>query len=244
MKVKEVIEIIERRYPLSLQEEWDHSGFQCGDREQEVKKIMIALDCDKRTIKEAVEKKCNLLITHHPLLFKEISLDAQTSTGEMISLAIKNSLSIYSSHTPLDKVDMNEWLIEKLPVKDISSPNEFVRSARLITPLGLKDFLKLVKETYSVEIIKYAGLKKEVQTISICGGSGSEFFLETDTDAYITGDTKYHIGEEAYNTNKLLIDVGHHIEKIMVPKLKAYLQERISVEIIESSSPDYYKFYL
>ena len=72
MKAGEIVEIMERHFPLSLQEEWDVSGFQCGHYEQEVHKIMIALDCDLRTIREAIAKGCDMLITHHPFLFKRL----------------------------------------------------------------------------------------------------------------------------------------------------------------------------
>ena len=74
MQAKELITLMEEKYPLSLQEAWDHSGLQCGDSYEEIHKVMIALDCDQRTIEEAIAAKCDMLITHHPFLFKDLSL--------------------------------------------------------------------------------------------------------------------------------------------------------------------------
>ncbi len=240
MLVREVIQILENKYPLDLQEEWDKSGFQLGNKNNEVNKIMIALDCDLRTINEAIDNNVDLLITHHPLLFKSVNLDEETPMGEMIFKAIKNNLSIYSSHTPLDKVSMNKWLIEALGITNASMKDEFVASGSLNEPLSQKEFLALVKKTYNLESIKYAGNKDTIQTVSIVGGSGSEFI--DDSDAFLSGDFKYHLGENAYYGDTLYVDIGHHAEVIMVSKLKEELENEIDIEIIESRSPDYYHY--
>ena len=72
MKAKQIIEIMEKHYPLELQEEWDKCGLQIGDQDTEVSKLMIALNADLQTINEAIEKGCQMLITHHPFLLDPI----------------------------------------------------------------------------------------------------------------------------------------------------------------------------
>ncbi len=215
MQAKELITLMEEKYPLSLQEAWDHSGLQCGDSYKEIHKVMIALDCDQRTIEEAIAAKCDMLITHHPFLFKDLSLDLNSYVGKCIALAIKNDLVIYSSHTPLDKVSMNTWLCEALGLTEITDFEEsgIAKKGTFTTPLTFD-----------------------------CGGSGSDFIHEADVDAYITGDLKYHTGEEATIQNKVLVDIGHHAEVIMVSHLKAELEKCTDLTIVESCSPDYYRY--
>ena len=110
MIVQDIIDIMERHFPEHLQEEWDKSGFQLGDRKQQVTKIMVGLDADLRTLNEAIEQGCNMLITHHPFLFNKLNLDFDTSTGQFIQQAIMHHVAVYSAHTNLDKVAMNVWL--------------------------------------------------------------------------------------------------------------------------------------
>ena len=72
MKAKDIISIMEKYYPLSLQEEWDKCGLQIGDRNQDLHKIMISLNADLSTLEEAIQNNCDMLITHHPFLLDPI----------------------------------------------------------------------------------------------------------------------------------------------------------------------------
>lgn len=244
MQAKELITLMEEKYPLSLQEAWDRSGLQCGDSYKEIHKVMIALDCDQRTIEEAIAAKCDMLITHHPFLFKDLSLDLNSYVGKCISLAIKNDLVIYSSHTPLDKVSMNTWLCEALGLTEITDFEEsgIAKKGTFTTPLTFEDFIARVKAAYHLPVVHVAGEKAMISRVAICGGSGSDFIHEADVDAYITGDLKYHTGEEATIQNKVFVDIGHHAEVIMVSHLKAELEKCTDLTIVESCSPDYYRY--
>ena len=246
MKAKELITAIEAHYPLTLQEEWDHSGLQCGDINQDITKVMIALDCDLRTLKQAIEAGCDMLVTHHPFLFNDLTLDLSKPTGQFIKLAMTHSIVIYSSHTPLDFVSMNEWLIHQLPVLDVQKvgDNEMARSGILEGPYSFDEFIKLVKEAYHVDTVKVAGYKDFISTVAVCGGSGASFIddMASFVDAYITGDLKYHDGQKAYEQDILLVDIGHHAEVIMVDRLAEELST-LSVDIVKAESEDYYEYY-
>lgn len=244
MKAGEIVEIMERHFPLSLQEEWDVSGFQCGHYEQEVHKIMIALDCDLRTIREAIAKGCDMLITHHPFLFKRLDLNLSGYVGTCIEEAIKNDLVIYSSHTPLDKVAMNNWLCEELGLIEVGECEEtgIAKAGKLQEEMSLNDFIEHVKNVFHLDYVRIAGDKEIIHTVAVCGGAGADFIHNIDVDAYLTGDIKYHAGEDSTICDMVLVDVGHHVEVIMVEKLKELLQEEIAAEIITSTSPDYFRF--
>lgn len=247
MIVNDIIEIMEKHYPLSSQQEWDKCGLQIGDRNNEVHKIMIALNADNDSLQEAIDNNCQMLITHHPFLLDKISsIDKENFMGKFIYNAIKNDVAVYSAHTSLDKISMNNWLIEKLNVTDIKDGDcsGISKIGKLKSELSKEEFLSLVKEVYKLKQIKYAGDKDIIRTVGICGGSGADFLEEFygKADAYITGDTKYRHAKNAYDNNILLVDIGHHSEKIMVPCLKALLEKEIDIEIIEGSCKDYYTY--
>lgn len=95
MKAQQIIEIIEKHFPLSIQEQWDKCGLQIGDRNQEVHKIMISLNADIQSLEEAIENHCQMLITHHPFLLDQISnIDKDEFMGEFIFKAIENKIVV------------------------------------------------------------------------------------------------------------------------------------------------------
>ena len=105
MKVREITEILESIAPKILQETYDNCGLLVGDLNAEVSKALICLDVTENVIREAIEKKCELIISHHPIIFhslKKITLD--NSIGRMLIEAIKNNISIYAAHTNFDNI--------------------------------------------------------------------------------------------------------------------------------------------
>ena len=244
MKAKEIIAVMEKHFPLSLQEEWDKCGLQIGQVETEVSKIMIALNADLQTIDEAIRNQCQMLITHHPFLLDPI-VNIDDFMGAFIFKAIEHHIVVYSSHTALDNVAMNEWLMEALGVHDIQRGEDGItRIATLNQPMTMDDFLDHVQTTYHLKHFQYAGHADMVRKVAICGGSGADFMSQFygKADAYLTGDTKYRHAKNAVDHHMLLVDIHHHAENIMVRKLKELLEKEVNVEIIEGSSPDYYHY--
>lgn len=246
MKAKDIIKIIEQHYPLSLQEEWDKCGLQIGDQNQEIHKIMISLNADNYSLKEAIQHGCDMLITHHPFLLDPLdNIDKDDFMGQFIFQAIENKVVVYSSHTALDKVSMNRWLLEELGVQDIHVGEDGITHyATLSQSMLMNDFIEHVQKVYHLEHLKYAGQVNEIKKVAICGGSGADFLQDYygKVDAYITGDTKYHHAKNAVDHHILLIDINHRAENIMVPRLKQWLEKEVDVEIVEGSSPDYYHY--
>lgn len=247
MKAKDIIEVMEKHYPLSLQEEWDKCGLQIGDVHQNINKIMISLNADMQTLNEAISKGCQMLITHHPFLLDPIiNIDKDHFMGEFIYKAIENKVVVYSSHTALDNVSMNNWLIEALGVHDVQDGDAsgITKIASLNQAMDMNSFIDHVQNVYHLEHFKYAGQVDKIEKVAICGGSGADFIVEFygKVDAYLTGDTKYRHAKNAVDHGILLIDINHHAENIMVSKLKELLEKELDVEIIEGTSPDYYMY--
>lgn len=247
MKASEIIAVMEKHFPLSLQEKWDKCGLQIGDVNQEVSKIMIALNADNDVLTAAINQKCDMLITHHPFLLDKIdNIDKDHFMGQFIFNAIKNNIVVYSSHTAMDKAKMNDWLIEELGVYNVcvGDATGISRKATLNSPMNQDEFIEHVKNVFHLNHLKFAGNVEKVSQVALCGGSGADLLEEFygKVDAYITGDSKYRHAKNAHDHNILLIDVNHHVEAIMVSKLKELLEKEVNVEIVEGHFADYYHY--
>jgi len=122
-KAAEVMQLMGELAPARLAEDWDNVGVQVGDASQDVENVLLALDFNQKVLAEAVEKKCQLIITHHPFIFNGIkSVDTQNQSGKLIFELIKNNISLFSAHTNLDiaEAGLNDYLIKKLDVDNIS----------------------------------------------------------------------------------------------------------------------------
>ena len=122
MKLKDICSYLDSAVPLSFQESYDNSGLQVGSPEREISEAMICLDVTEEVIDEAISKKCDLVISHHPLIFNKIKRISDTTfTERIIYKAIKHDVAIYSSHTNLDIFDsgVSRKMADKLGLKNL-----------------------------------------------------------------------------------------------------------------------------
>jgi dinuclear metal center YbgI/SA1388 family protein len=137
MKLSDIISTLEKFAPPQLQESYDNSGLLIGNTQTEIIKALVTVDVTEAVLKEAIEKKCNLIISHHPLIFKGIkSITGKNAEERIIEKAIKNDIAIYAIHTNLDNVDrgINAILCQKLGIKNtriLSPKKELLR--KLVT---------------------------------------------------------------------------------------------------------------
>lgn len=228
LKVVDIKNIIEGFAPVRLKESYDNVGLMVGDLDAEVTSILIALDCTLEVIEEAIAKKCNLIITHHPLLFiKPSTITTETLTGKKIIKLIKNNINLYSAHTNLDSVEggINDSLMKilgynKYDIMEISeniSSNEeksgIGRIAVLNRPTTLLELCNKVKETLELPFVRFSGKGSlEVNKVAIINGSGQDYFLlakKLGADCIITGDTTYHYVSDFREEGIGIIDAGH-----------------------------------
>ena len=126
MKVKDVIKYLESIAPLQLQESYDNSGLQVGDFNTEIKGVLVSLDITMAVIEQAIDKKCNLIVAHHPLIFGELkSITNQFLTGKIIQKAILNKINIYAIHTNLDNIisGVNAKIAQKIGLNKLKILN-------------------------------------------------------------------------------------------------------------------------
>jgi dinuclear metal center YbgI/SA1388 family protein len=122
MKIAQIINVLEEFAPLHLQDNFDNAGLQVGDISQQVKSVLLCLDVTEEVVDEAIEMDCNLVISHHPLLFEPVkSLTGKTYIERCVIKACKNNIGIYSAHTNLDNVwgGVNFRLAEKIGLQNL-----------------------------------------------------------------------------------------------------------------------------
>ncbi len=209
MKIKQVLSALEQFAPLPLQESWDNAGLQVGLTEAEVSGALLCLDVNEAIINEAIEKGCNLVVSHHPLLFRGLKqVSGQDYVQRCVIQAIKHDIVVVSMHTNMDNAmyGVNWKIAEKLglangcffaqkQVREILAGSGVVGD--LPYAMAAQEFIQLVKKQFGVECAQCNELlKRPVKRVAICGGAG-DFLLDDavreGADAFITGEMHYHV---------------------------------------------------
>lgn len=236
-KLREIIAALERLAPLKLQDEWDNSGLQVGFPDAEISRVLVCLDITEAIVEEAVAKKCNLIVSHHPLLFKALrQVSDATYQQRCVVKALAAGVSIYSAHTSLDNAPggVNHQIASLLGLQDLRwlSPQEGEDAGaglvgELPQPERDADFLARVKRSFGVQCLRHSALDgREIRRVALCGGAGA--FLLRDAvragaDCFLSGEFHYHDYFE--NGGVLLCELGHYqSEQFTQDLLQEYLE--------------------
>ena len=208
VKIKEVLSALERFAPLPLQESWDNAGLQLGLTEADVSGALLCLDVNEQIVDEAIRKGCNLIVSHHPLLFRGLKqICGADYVQRCVIKALKNDIVVISMHTNMDNAQngVNWKIAERLglqqcqffaqkQVGDIEAGSGVIGS--LAQPMAADDFILMVKRQFGVECAQCNELlRRPIQKVALCGGAG-DFLLDDalhqGADAFITGEMHYH----------------------------------------------------
>lgn len=219
MTNREITDAIEEFAPLSLQESWDNSGLQLGRPDAECRGVLVCVDVTPEVIKEAVDKGCDLIISHHPLIFKGVrQITGRDRVERCIALALQNNISVYSSHTATDCAPGGvSWeMARRLGLSDAESLDE--SGLGVIGDLGStvswRDFVELVKKSFGAECVRCSRVLFDgwtVRRVGLCGGSAAEFLpqaMSRGAQAYVTADCKLNQFID-HADDILLVDSGH-----------------------------------
>lgn len=244
MKIREIYNHIDKLAPFSLQEDWDNSGLQIGDLEEEVKGIVISLDTEEETINYAKEKAANLIINHHPLIFSKIkSLNFNNLIPGLIRKLIKEDISVLAAHTNMDLIyeGVNNALVKELKldlteILEVKEKNLGYGRCGNIRPTSTKDLVDYVKEKLDLDyLILYGQEEKQINRLAVIGGSGSFLIdkcIKEKVDLLISSDIKYHDYRYAVNQGLNIFDIGHfQSEKFVCQLFKDYIEEILPKEI-------------
>lgn len=181
IRCQSFLEKLEQWAPLQYAEDWDNPGLEVGDRDRELKKVMVALTPGEEAVRAAVEAKADLLLTHHPLIFKPLKqVNSDTATGRIVQMLIRNDVGLYCAHTNLDIAEggVNDVLAEALQLQDV------------------KPLADLTADVcYKVVVYVPAGYEEAVRTAMCDAGAGcignysSCTFQARGTGTFLPGDS-------------------------------------------------------
>ena len=249
VKIKEVIDALEKFAPLPLQESYDNAGSQVGLTGAEVSGALLCLDVTEKIVDEAIKLGCNLIVAHHPLIFRKLShISDATYVERTVVKAIKNDIAIVAMHTNLDAAmgGVNYKIAEKFGLKNVRffgnkqtisiAGGEVLGGEGVIgtfaEPMAADDFIIMMKREFEVECVQTNELlRRPIQTVALCGGAGA-FLLNKaigeKADAFVTGEMHYH-------------DFFGHEQEIQICSIGHYQSEQFTTEvfreIIERACP-------
>jgi len=244
MTVQDIASVIEEFAPLPLQEDYDNAGLQVGFRDRHVSAVLLCLDVTDEVLEEAIRRKCDMIVSHHPLIFRGLkNLTGADDTQRIVIRALEAGVAIYSAHTNLDSTwnGVSHEMAHMLGVTGIEvlSPRAGDPRAGLgvigdIEPTPKLEFLRKVKEKFGVKALRYSTQSPAlvIKRVALCGGSGASMIsdaIRAGADLYVTGDVKYH-DFTTYGLDMVIADIGHYESELC--------SMRIFSRIIRQKYPD------
>lgn len=251
MKLREITSALERHAPLHFQEDYDNSGLQVGFPDAEISRVLVCLDVTEDVIDEAAASGCQLVLSHHPLLFKALrTVSDATYQQRCVVKALSKGIAIYSAHTNLDNArgGVNYMIASRIGLNDLQwlvpSSDPDCGSGilgNLPVPMDPVSFIASLSTEFGVECIRHSQLTGcPVSKVALCGGAGAFLMkeaLKAGADCFISGEFHYHDYFE--NGGMLLAELGHfQSERFTIELLKDILSaecptlEVITTEII------------
>lgn len=230
--VKAIYDYIDGFAPFALALSFDNCGMLVGDENREVSTCVIALDMTADLIEFAKQKKADLIITHHPIIFEPLK---SVTADDMVYRLIQSGISVICAHTNLDLAvgGVNDSLSDRLELKDVANfanCENIGRVGLLPREMSAPEFASYIKEKLNTPTVSYTDCKKPIKSVALVGGEGSDFFMDSKKyDAYLTGEVKYHIYSYAKNAGIQLFTAGHyHTEAVVLTPLKERLQNEFA----------------
>ena len=226
MKIKDIVCALGQFAPLPLQESYDNAGLQIGLTEAEVTGALLCLDVTEAVVDEAVALGFNLIVSHHPLIFRGLkSITGDNYIERCVMKALKHDIVIYAAHTNLDNAlnGVNFKMAEKIGLRNIqflepkTDDESCEAGSGVIGDLPVAeldaDFLRRVKTTFRVGCVKHTALKgKMIRKVALCCGAGAFLMdeaIKQEADVFITGEIKYH-DYFGHGEDIVLAEIGHY----------------------------------
>lgn len=224
MKIKEITDVIERFAPLALQESYDNAGLVVGDPEREVVRALLAVDVTEEVLAEAEREGCDLIVTHHPIIFHPLKrLNDADYVQRCVARAVRSDIALYACHTNLDSASggMSWRLAGDLGIGSLTvlepSPGKgegigFGVVGELPEAVPMIDYLREVGRRLHVGALRHSRVVHErVRRVAVCTGAGGSLIGEArraGAELYLTADLKYN--DFMVPSGRLTVaDIGH-----------------------------------
>jgi dinuclear metal center YbgI/SA1388 family protein len=228
MQLSHLIDLLHNIAPPHFQEDYDNAGLIVGDASMDIKGVLVCLDAIEAVVDEAIDLGCNVIVAHHPIVFRALKkLNGSNYIERTVIKAIKNDIAIFAIHTNLDNMfisGVNTKIAEKIgladvailmPKPDIIYNNNTVGAGVIgVMPniMETHDFLQHLKNAMSLETFRHTPIcKAKISKVALCGGSGGFLLNEAKkqrADIFITADYKYHEFFDA-DGQIIIADIGH-----------------------------------
>ncbi len=252
MKCNDIFEYLKGLYPIELAMDWDNSGFLLGRGDKEVKNILVVLDITNDVLDYAIEKKIDLIISHHPIIFSSVKrITGDTLLGNYILRILENNISVISMHTNFDIANggMADIAEQKLLLSN-TKPLEVTATIEgkelgvgkigdLKKAVSFDELLNLIKETFDLKNLTVFGrenIKGKIKRIAISPGSGRGMYKYAlgEADVLITGDITHHEGLDAANEGMCIIDATHYgLEHVFIERISNDLKKYSEINVLE-----------
>lgn len=243
MNLNDVIEVLERHSAPHFAEDWDNVGLLAGRRDKDVSSVFVALDATEEVIDEAIRLQCDLIVTHHPMIFSAMKrVTDEDFIGRRVVKLLRYDISYYAMHTNFDVMGMADAAADELQLSDRKvlyvtyeddlSTEGIGRTGLLPSGMNLSGCASFVKKAFDVPDVRvYGDPEKQVERVAVCPGSGRGMVkeaLEQRADVLITGDIDYHTGIDAVEQGLCVIDAGHYgIEKLFIPYMRDFMKREL-----------------
>ncbi|HEY8338980.1 MAG TPA: Nif3-like dinuclear metal center hexameric protein [Egibacteraceae bacterium] len=244
--VADWVALVDACYPERDAADWDATGLQVGDPSDPVRTVLVCLDVTAETLAEAAARGADLLLAHHPLLFRPLGrLTPDSAAGRLALAAARQRTAVLAAHTNLDVAAAGtsdpvadllglQGVTPLVPTGDADADRPargFGRVGDLPEALPLRHVADRIALDLPAPHLRVAGdLDAVVRRVAVCGGAGDAFVDEAraaGADVYVTGDLRHHVALDARTQGLALIDAGHHAtEAAALPRLVDELDRR------------------
>ena len=244
MKCCEMIYKLEALSPSSFAEDYDNVGLLIGSTEKEIHSVLIALDATKQVVEEAVSLGVDMILTHHPMIFRPMKrICSNHFIGEKAISLIKHDICCYAMHTNFDIIGMADAAADEIGLQnrqvlyvtyeDDIAKEGIGRYGNLSSAMNLKQCAYHIKNVFQLDEVRvYGNAGHVIETAAICPGSGKSVVktaIEIGVDVLITSEIDHNDALDAMEQGLTIIDAGHYgLEKIFVPYLKEYIGREMS----------------
>ncbi len=240
MKVMDIYEKIDWYFPFLTACDFDNVGILVGDKNAEVKRAVVALDCTMDVVDFAIENGAEAIVTHHPVIFDPLKA---VTADSVVHKLIKNGISVVSAHTNLDTGSNGviECLCRKIGVKinkTLMIDGLCIRAGELARESSPDELALRCRDTLLTKGIRYTAGNKPIKNVAVCSGGGSSLLndvMKSGADAYITGELKHSDFIAAKNAGFTVVECGHfESENIIVSPLANLLRKELpKIEFVE-----------
>lgn len=244
IRCRELLERLEELAPGEYACEWDNPGFLAGRGDKEIHKVMVALDATDEAVEQAIGEKADLLLTHHPLIFKALKkINDEDFVSRRILRLIQADICYAAMHTNFDSApgcmaDLAAERLGLLPEEPLEATGEkdgmafgIGKVGRLERAIPVRELAELVKERFGLPFVTVYGLdqiKGPVSRAAVSPGAGGSMIahgIAKGVQVLVTGDIGHHSGIDAAAQGMAIIDAGHYgLEHIFMPFMKEYLE--------------------